>query len=196
MVIEETVNRILRVGDEEIDRLIAAGWRDTARSFAAELRAENIDLDTLLKLIDRVSPVTVRELLATDAPAILGLDRETEGDYAGGVATAHTPLDTQTSVPTLEHPGFGAFSPDGKLVGMTFAVIAEDRAETDFTVVAKQWRGQGIATAIKAAAIAELAERGVVAFRTGGAMDNSAIKAANSVLGYVIDEEWVTLTKR
>lgn len=36
-------------------------------------------------------------------------------------------------------------------------------------------------------------EVGVEVFRTGGAVENAAILATNRSLGYVIDEEWVTL---
>lgn len=63
----------------------------------------------------------------------------------------------------------------------------------DFTVVAPQYRGMGLATAVKAASVLDLLDAGVTVFRTGGATENRAILASNQALGFVVDEEWVTL---
>jgi hypothetical protein len=38
-----------------------------------------------------------------------------------------------------------------------------------------------------------LAAEGVTQFRTGGSADNLAILRANDAVGYIQDEEWVTL---
>ncbi|WIB68909.1 hypothetical protein DEI93_07735 [Curtobacterium sp. MCBD17_035] len=68
-------------------------------------------------------------------------------------------------------------------------------AETHFTVVHRAWRGRGLGIAVKAASVLTLAAEGVTRFRTGGSVDNVAILRANDALGYVRDEEWVTLAQ-
>ncbi|MGO1592390.1 hypothetical protein [Ancrocorticia sp.] len=189
------MDRILRAEAPEVDQLIQSGWRITARSFGAQLRGEDVNVQKFEELIARIRPIRVRELLAGDSPAILELDQATEDDYPGGTATSHTLLDTQTSVPTLTHPAYGAFTEDGQLAGMTFVdVVGPDLADTDFTVVAPRYRRGGLATALKAASILQLLERGITTFRTGGSAENVGIQIANSVLGYRIDEQWVTLS--
>ena len=61
-------------------------------------------------------------------------------------------------------------------------------------MVAATWRGRGLGTAVKATSILALLASGLRVFRTGGAADNTAIRTANQRLGYVIDEQWLTLT--
>ncbi|WFR67918.1 hypothetical protein P9139_05935 [Curtobacterium flaccumfaciens] len=76
---------------------------------------------------------------------------------------------------------------------MTFVDIEGTKAETQFTVVHRAWRGQGLGIAVKAASVLALAAEGVTQFRTGGSADNLAILRANDAVGYIQDEEWVTL---
>lgn len=77
----------------------------------------------------------------------------------------------------------------------TFVDIDGVEAETHFTVVHRAWRGRGLGIAVKAASVLTLAAEGVTRFRTGGSVDNVAILRANDALGYVRDEEWVTLAQ-
>ena len=61
-------------------------------------------------------------------------------------------------------------------------------------MVARDRRGLGLATAVKAASVLVLVDDdGVAVVRTGGSADNPAILAANDALGFVVDEEWLTL---
>ncbi|MCJ1714973.1 GNAT family N-acetyltransferase [Curtobacterium sp. VKM Ac-2922] len=172
------------------------GWVVVARSFGAHLDAARIDRPRFRQLVaDAVC--TVRELGPADVDAVLRLDRATIGDYPGSVATQHTPLDQRSATPSASRRAFGAVEADGELVAMTYVDVDVDqtrrRAETDFTVVHRDWRGRGLGTAVKAASLLALLDDGVVRFRTGGSMDNAAILAAGDTLGYVRDEEWVTL---
>ena len=198
-MVGEGAARILRAEDPEVAELCSSEWEITARSFGAVLHAKDIRPSELMGFLLGVQPIEIRELLASDSPAILELDHLTESDYPGGVATAHTPLDTETSVATLEHPGFGAFAEDGRLIGMTFVDVETAHgsavADTDFTVVVPEYRGRHIATALKAASLLTLTERGIQVFRTGGSADNTAILSADARLGYTIDEHWVTLER-
>lgn len=195
------------------------GWRVVARSFGAQLDGDAVDRTRLRSLVDRAG-LPVRALDVEDVDAVLTLDAATVGHYPGSVATRHEPFDRERATPSATRRGFGVWS-GGALIAMTFvdvlvggaagsadggaagpdagpdagscAASASASAETDVTVVAAGHRGRGIGTAVKAASVLALLDAGVARFRTGGSADNPAIIAANTALGYVRDEEWVTL---
>ncbi|RXR25128.1 acetyltransferase [Oerskovia turbata] len=184
---------VLPATSEQAVVALADGARVVARSWAAELRADAVDLGLLERAQHAVrGVVSLRELTAADRQAILVLDRDTHRDYPGSIATQHRPLTADTAAPSARRRGFAAFA-EAELVAMTFVDIEGGCGETDFTVVAASWRGQGLATAVKALSIDTLIAGGVHTFRTGGSLDNQAIVAANRNLGYVQDEEWLTL---
>jgi hypothetical protein len=174
--------------------LEAEGWVVVARSFGAQLDSDHINCERLQALVAEADG-TVRELGDTDVDAVLHLDATTVEDYPGSAATQHTPLDRRAAMPSASRRGFGAFGPDRELVAMTFADIDGVEAETQFTVVHRAWRGRGLSVAVKAAFVLALTAEGVTRFRTGGSVDNVAILRANEALGYVRDEEWVTLAQ-
>lgn len=174
--------------------LEANGWVVVARSFGAQLDSDSIDHQRLHTLTAEVG-VSLRELGDADVDAVLRLDASTIEDYPGSVATQHTPLDRRAATPSVSRRAFGAFGPGGDLVSMTFVDVNGAEAETDFTVVHRAWRGRGLSIAVKAASVLVLAAEGVTRFRTGGSADNTAILRANDAVGYVRDEEWVTLAK-
>jgi len=127
---------------------------------------------------------------------VLELDAATLQHYPGGVATRHEPLTAARALPGSARRAFGAISTDGGLVAMTWTDVDGVRAETDFTVVREADRGRGFGTAVKAAALLALLDAGVRLFRTGGSSENAASIATNRRLGYVLDEEWLTLEPR
>jgi GNAT superfamily N-acetyltransferase len=174
--------------------LEADGWVIVARSFGAQLNAGSID-DQRLRALVAGADGSVRELGDADVDAVLHLDAMTIEDYPGSAATQHTPLDRRAATPGVSRRAFGAFGPDGKLVAMTFVDVDRVDAETHFTVVHRAWRGRGLGIAVKAASVLTLAAERVTRFRTGGSADNAAILRANTVVGYIRDEEWVTLAQ-
>ncbi|MFK3669200.1 acetyltransferase [Leifsonia aquatica] len=185
---------VLRADQPQRDELEKAGWTVIARSFGARLDRADIDRHRLSTMVERVAGVaTIRELTADDIPSILVLDSATSTDYPGSIATRHERLDHECATPTAARRAFGALSFAGELIGLTMVDLDGDTAETDFTVVHREWRRRGIAVALKAASLLALDAAGVRGFRTGGSADNAAIIAANAALGYVRDEEWLTL---
>ncbi|MGC5167889.1 acetyltransferase [Luteimicrobium sp. DT211] len=184
---------IVPASSPEARAAIARGARVVARSWGAGLDADTVDLRRLERLLRAVDVAAIRELTADDLPAILRLDDATGADYPGDVATTHRPLTPETATPTPERRAFGA-KVDAELVAMTFVDVDGDLAETDFTVVAAAWRARGLSTAVKALSVSALVRAGVMRLRTGGSFDNPAIMAANDRLGYVRDEEWLTLS--
>lgn len=173
---------------------LADGARVVARSWGAGLVAGAVDHGRLEHAQQAVVDlVSLRELTSADVPVILALDHDTRGHYPGSVATQRRPLTAGDASPSARRRGFGAFA-GAELAAMTFVDLEDTDAETDFTVVAASWRGRGLSTAVKALSISVLVAGGVQTFRTGGSSDNPAIIAANRNLGYVQDEEWLTLT--
>ncbi|KXC04464.1 hypothetical protein MhomT_16250 [Microbacterium hominis] len=185
---------VLQARDPRRDELERIGWVVAARSFGAQLDVDRID-EHKLGVLAAAAGISTRELVTADIDAVLKLDRSTIEDYPGSIATQHPPLDPHRASPSSARRGFGAFPPSGELVAMTFLDIEGTHAETDFTVVHAQWRRRGIATAVKAASLLALAGEGFTRFRTGGSADNEAIIRANDALGYLRDEEWVTLER-
>lgn len=189
--------RVLRADDPRAPALTGAGWRVLARSWAAELDLTRIDAPHLGGLVDRATGAgfTIRALREADVADVLALDAATAGDYVGGPASAHDRLTSESAAVGAGRLGFGAFAPSGELIGMTYLDVTEGRpeAEVDFTVVAGEHRGRGLATALKAFAVLELARRGLRSVRTGGSADNPASVGANARVGFVVDEHWITL---
>ena len=187
-------SRVIRADDPRRSSLEARGWTVSARSWAAELEAPAVDRSLLRALIARVAGiVTIRSLGDDDVAGVLALDRLTGHDYPGGLATRHQALTVERARVTVGRVAFGAFTADHRVVAMTYLDLEGEKAETDFTVVSSTMRGHGVATAVKAASVDALLDHGIRRFRTGGSSDNAAIIAANQALGYVRDEEWLTL---
>jgi predicted GNAT family acetyltransferase len=186
--------RILRADDPERTQLEREGWVVSARSWAAQLNAEDCDQLRLRALVKWARAVgQVRALTPTDVPKILALDAATVGDYPGSEATAHPPLTPASATVSRTRRAYGIVDATGALVAMTFVDVEGARAEVDFTVVAHEQRGQGLGTAVKAASVLDLISAGVETFRTGGSADNPSSITANEAVGFVRDEEWVTL---
>ena len=187
--------RVLRADNPERDQLEREGWVVTARSWAAQLNAVDCDQQRLRALVERARAVgEVRALTPTDVPKILALDAATAGDYPGSEATAHPPLTSAKATAGPSRRAYGIVDTTDELVAMTFVDVEGTRAEVDFTVVARERRGQGLGTAVKAASVLDLISVGVEIFRTGGSADNPGSIAANEAVGFVRDEEWATLT--
>lgn len=185
---------VLRADDDRRAPLERAGWVVSARSWGAQLDGARADRAELRRRLDAVADsVLVRELTGADVDLVLALDAATADDYPGDVATRHEPLTPERAVPTPSRRAFGAFDGDGSLVAMTWIDTHDERAETDFTVVAAPHRRNGYGSAVKAASLLALLDAGVRRFRTGGSSENAASIAASRAVGYAIDEAWVTL---
>ena len=127
--------------------------------------------------------VGIREMTAEDVASVVALDRRTQGDYPGGLATRHAPLQLSDAAPQPKRAAFLAANAELGALAVTYVDIDSGRAETDFTVVDSRWRGRGLAGAVKALALLTLSERGVHSFRTGGSDENVAIIAVNEEIG-------------
>ncbi|WP_062464812.1 hypothetical protein [Demequina soli] len=185
---------VLRADDARVAGLLAGGWRVVAESWAAELIAERAELERLERLVRGASAWgEVREIAASDVVAVLALDAATAGDYPGGVATRHEPLTRERARPTATRRAWAIVGGTGEVHAVTYVDVNGTCGETDFTVVARARRGRGLGTAVKAVSVLALVDEGVEVLRTGGSAENPASLAANTRLGYRVDERWVTL---
>jgi hypothetical protein len=162
---------VLRVADPRRRELETDGWQVVAETWGARLGS--IDESRLTELVDRVASIAdVHELGPDD-------------------------LSTATDVPaksdTVTRRVFGAVA-DGTVVARSVIDVGPDGADTVWTVVEEEWRGCGLGTAVKAASVLALAADGVTQFRTAGPAESAAVITANLRMGYVVDEEWVTLS--
>ena len=95
---------------------------------------------------------------------------------------------------------FAAVASDGALVGVSELRAAPD-GSTDtlwvgLTGVRRDWRGKGVALALKLAAIRWAHEGGCKIIRTGNALDNVPILTLNERLGFVREPWRVHLSRR
>jgi hypothetical protein len=187
--------QVLREDDPRAAALLALGWRVAHRSWGARLH------DPVLgPLADLVAAAEARgyhvaEARAEADPAIAALEAAVREDCPGGPVTApgvHDPA----ALAALRAGGsrfFAAFSGD-EPVAVTAIRRDPERAETDFTSVARGHRRRGLAEAVKAASVLALAAEGAAVFGTGDAEENAASSAMNARLGYAGTERWLTLT--
>ena len=64
--------------------------------------------------------------------------------------------------------------------------------ESEFTATSLAWRGRGLATVLKAHALAWAQAAGYRHARTGGAVLNLPMLRVNTRLGYITEPMWVT----
>lgn len=85
---------------------------------------------------------------------------------------------------------------DGRIVAET---LTEQRtpgiAYTDFTGTAREWRGKGLALALKLRALQALKAQGAKLFGTTNDEQNAAMRGVNSKLGYVADPPIIEVEK-
>lgn len=82
---------------------------------------------------------------------------------------------------------------DDLVVAFTEIRIAGDRAQHGFTGTRREYRGNGLASAVKAAALSAAAARGVTRVTTSNAEQNAAMRAVNRKLGFTQIGEHVIL---
>ncbi|PZR51923.1 acetyltransferase [Xylanimonas oleitrophica] len=194
--------RVVRADDAEAGALLASGWSVASESWGARLEVTE---EVLLRCAAAVTAAESAgwELLVlgpADAGAITELDMRALVDYPVTPATRHAPPEPEAlsrSLAAGERWAYGAAGPAGSLDAATvlYRSVGRETAlvETDFTVTRAGVRGRGLATAVKAAAVLDLAAQGHERFATGGAGQNGASRRANEALGYVVTERWLHL---
>ncbi|MFT2721462.1 GNAT family N-acetyltransferase [Deinococcus sp. A31D244] len=182
--------------------LTRRGFVGDRRYFMSTLSVPDFDAAPYAALEDRVQSRGVRirtlaDLRAADTPDLVGRLHALMSDVRQDVPRAEpaTPLSRQVFEDgVLGDPGL---LPDtyliaevgGDWIGQTvcFRSGASPDLLTGLTGVTRSWRGQGVATALKLAAIRAARTLGAPTIRTDNASDNAPMLAINDRLGFVRD---------
>ncbi len=91
-----------------------------------------------------------------------------------------------------------AVNPQGVLVGLASLrrTDPDGGIGSGLTGVRREYRGRGLATALKVLSLSVAKSLGVTNVSTGGGGANAPMKHLNKKLGYQVDPEWVTLISR
>jgi RimJ/RimL family protein N-acetyltransferase len=95
--------------------------------------------------------------------------------------------------PDIDHEASTVAWAGDLVVAFTELRVAGDRAQHGFTGTRREYRGRGLASAVKAAALNAAAARGVTRVTTSNAEENVAMRAVNSKLGFTPFGEHVIL---
>ncbi|MDX6251427.1 MAG: hypothetical protein QOF10_4787, partial [Kribbellaceae bacterium] len=136
---------IVRDDDPRCAVLEQAGYRVVGESWAARLRDPDRALLDAAVLRVVAAGLAVRELGEEFAQAVFELETANGDDYPYTPATQHEVRDLDRIRELWLEDGrvFGALAGD-RLVGATVMQPSEDRAETGFTSVLREYRGKGI----------------------------------------------------
>lgn len=182
------MTHILREDDPRVAGLLAENFHVIATSWGARLHLGD---DADLGLYERsVAGRDVRELSPDEWGEVRRLDEECASDFPNQDSSHHTPLPARPE-PTWRC--WGSFVHD-RLVSFTIVAPSGDMWETERTVTARNSRGSGHASAVKAASILATYRLGVRTWGTGGASANTASLAMNRSLGYELEPIWLTLS--
>ncbi|MFC0627540.1 hypothetical protein [Kribbella deserti] len=185
---------VVREDDVAADRLEGAGYTVRWRSWGAELvLPDDPDWSAYDALIP--SEVEIRELAPGDAEAAYEMYVRAAGDFPRTPATVHeTQSAAEFAAMVREQRVFGAIA-NGRWLGITVSTLKGREVDTFITATDPEWRGQGLAAAIKVVMIRTLFAEGGRVFRTGGAEVNLPMLAVNAKLGYVREPWWLTFGK-
>lgn len=78
---------------------------------------------------------------------------------------------------------------NGKWIGLSTLTVKESEGFNGLTVVAKEYRGYGIATALKQKMILVCLEQGIKRITTKVASVNEPMLAINKKLGFIVEED-------
>lgn len=220
----ETLAADLRARNAESARLLARedhpvapgfltrrGFTGGKRYFMSTLHVPDFNPAPYAALEARVQARGVRirtltELRAAGTPDLVGRLHALMSDVRQDVLRSEpaTPLTRQVfedgvlGDPGLLPDAYLIAEADGTWVGQTacFRSDASPDLLTGLTGVTRPWRGQGVATALKLAAIRAARTVGATTIRTDNASDNAPMRAINDRLGFVRDPASVSYVIR
>lgn len=168
------------------------GFAEFERSLAVRLDLARVDVPapTVPDGIELTDLATRPDLV----PGVHAVALEAYLDIPGGDQPIAAGDLTEFRARDVDRPGIlpGGFvvaveRASGRVVGYASLLAkpgSPDVAFHDMTAVARGWRGQGLATALKRRTIAWAVANGLTALETGNDEDNHAMRAVNARLGY------------
>ncbi|WP_420597203.1 GNAT family N-acetyltransferase [Deinococcus sp.] len=184
---------------EQMQFFAAAGFRNAWQSWGAHLDLARFEFARYARLEERLF-VDGYEVgpLSNDAPdadwnALYMLSQEAVQDAPRNPTTTPDTLSLDELRETIrrEETVFVARH-KGQLVAFTRLTLRGQQAETEHTGVSRVHRNKGLATLLKARALAWAREQGGTQAGTGGTVLNLPMLKVNYRLGYLPEPMWVT----
>lgn len=178
---------------EGIDFLVHRGFREYERSKTVRLELAGhgqppIDLPDGLRLTTLAREPELIEGVHT--VAIEAFEDIPGGDQPMAPGDLAEFRKRDVDRPTIPHEAFmiAVETPTGRVVGYACLLLQPPHlrrvAWHDMTAVARDWRGRGLAGALKRATIAWAIDDGIDALESGNDTDNLPMRAVNARLGY------------
>jgi hypothetical protein len=178
---------VIREDHTSIALLKAAGYRLSWQSWAAHLDLEDeLPSDAFAELTSRplAEGFTVHEPSESELHAVYELYDACHPELQVTPATPNTHLDEQEFAKVTAGERVFVVMHENRCVAMTEVELLGGAAETNLTLVARDLRGRGLATLVKATAVRRLAAEGVREFGAGGGCPADAIMHVNRRLGF------------
>nr|WP_256488299.1 GNAT family N-acetyltransferase [Deinococcus sp. HSC-46F16] len=195
---------------EKMTFFAAAGFRNAWQSWGAHLDLSAWDPERFRALEERLFLEGYEvERWRMDAPeaewqALYALHRQGEADVPRNPTTMTAPLDLPAlrEVMAREEAVF-VVRRRGEVVALTRLTLPQHRTlqgtaevSSDLTATHPSHRGRGLATLVKAHALAWAKSQGYTRAGTGGAVLNLPMLRVNTRLGYVPEAMWVTWERK
>lgn len=185
------------------------GFREVMRGWESRLDVAAFDFDRFRPYLDRAAAdgITITTLAAELArdpgclPRVYELEMEIGGDVPA--PDRFTPpgyemfLNHSVKSPWAMNDAYFIAAVDGEYAGLSglFKPQAGDWLQQGLTGVRRQFRGRGLATALKVSTIGYTRAHGVREVRTWNEINNAPILAINTKFGFVRQPAWVTYAK-
>lgn len=188
----------------------SAGFRNAWQSWGAHLDLSNFDFAAFQPLEERLYLQGYEvDRWPADAPdagwaALYALHRQGERDVPSNLTTTAAPLtrEAMQAVMTGEEAVF-VVRHRGELVALTRLTLPDSRplqkareVSSDLTTTHPAHRGQGLATLVKARALAWARDSGYTRAGTGGTVLNLPMLRVNTRLSYRTEPMWITWERR
>ncbi len=195
--------------NEGISFLQKRGFKDNMRVWESRLRVEEFDFNSFSEYAEKADSQGIRistlaEETRTDPESYRKLhELVTKAAADMPLPDKYTPISYETFLKQLNHP---AVLPDcyfiaidrGRYVGMSDAEKSEKEPKDlyqGFTGVLPEYRGRGIAMALKIKVIEFARRHGYEVIKTGNASTNVGMLHINQKLGFRRHVAWITFEK-
>ena len=162
-------------------------WRLTVQPNAPRLRAER-EIARARATAAGITITTAAEMGGEAVyPRIYELAHATYGDISSGVEYVGSSYESWlvwAKRPGVRMDRFWVATDGGRLVGLSFLEYLENLVHTGYTGVLREYRGKGIARALKLETLVQAADLGVDAVETDNDFENAPILYLNADLGY------------
>ncbi|AZI43545.1 GNAT family N-acetyltransferase [Deinococcus psychrotolerans] len=184
---------------EQMQFFAAAGFRNAWQSWGAHLDLTRFDFAPYQALEERlfVDGYEVEQLANTapeaDWNVLYALSLEAVEDAPRNPTTTpdNLSLEEWWAMIVREETVFAARF-RGQIIGFTRSTVRGEHLDTEHTAVSRPHRNKGLATILKARALASAQEQGCIQASTGGTVMNLPMLKVNHCLGYLPEPMWVT----